>query len=162
MSEHLYDEDTLLWSEQQAALLRRLAAGEAVNAAVDWENVAEEIEAMGRSELAACRSLLGQAMLHMLNLHAEPDSLAADHWQREVAAFLDQARDVFTPSMRQRLDIQRIYARQQEQQKLDRLRVKDARLVRASPETCPYTLDDLLDENADQAELIARLGRPGP
>lgn len=158
MGERLYDDDPLLWSEQQAALLRRLAAGEAVNAFVDWENVAEEIEAMGRSELAACRSLLGQAMLHMLKLHAEPDSPAVDHWWREVAVFLDQARDVFTASMRQRLDLQRIYERQQEQQRLDRFRFKDARAVPASPEVCPYALDELLDENASQAELVARLG----
>jgi hypothetical protein len=46
----LYD-DVLLWSERQAALLRRMAAGERVNDQVDWENVAEEIEDVGRSSL---------------------------------------------------------------------------------------------------------------
>jgi hypothetical protein len=59
----LYDDDLLLWSERQAALLRRMAAGERVNDQVDWENVAEEIEDVGRSSLRACRSQLLQALL---------------------------------------------------------------------------------------------------
>ena len=36
-----YDTDILLWSEHQAALLRRAGAGERVNDQVDWENVAK-------------------------------------------------------------------------------------------------------------------------
>ena len=40
----LYGEDIHLWSETQAALLRRLAAGEAVRDQVDWPHVVEEIE----------------------------------------------------------------------------------------------------------------------
>ena len=39
----LSDTDTALWSDQQAALLRRLAAGEWVNDQVDWENVIERM-----------------------------------------------------------------------------------------------------------------------
>ena len=46
----LYKDDILLWSEQQAELLRRLAAGEHVNAQVDWENVVEEIESVGSEQ----------------------------------------------------------------------------------------------------------------
>jgi len=33
-----YDTDIFVWSERQAALLRRLANGERVNDAVDWPN----------------------------------------------------------------------------------------------------------------------------
>ena len=44
----LYDEDIVLWSEQQADLLRRHAAGERANSAdLDWENIVEEIESVG-------------------------------------------------------------------------------------------------------------------
>ena len=43
----LYGDDILLWSERQAELLRRRAAGELVNdAEIDWPNVAEEIESV--------------------------------------------------------------------------------------------------------------------
>ncbi|HJS84839.1 MAG TPA: DUF29 family protein, partial [Acetobacteraceae bacterium] len=70
----LYEQDALAWSEQQAALLRRLAAGGAVNAAVDWPHVIEEVQDVGLSELRACQSLLRQAMMHLLRLHAWPSS----------------------------------------------------------------------------------------
>ena len=52
-----YDSDILIWSERQADLLRRRAAGELVNdAALDWPNIAEEIEDVGRSQLNAVES----------------------------------------------------------------------------------------------------------
>jgi hypothetical protein len=54
----LYDTDILLWSERQAELLRRSAAGERVNdGELDWPNIVEEIADVGRSELRSCRSL---------------------------------------------------------------------------------------------------------
>ncbi len=49
----VYDTDILVWSEDQAALLRRLAAGERVNDQVDWTNVIEEIESVGSEQLHA-------------------------------------------------------------------------------------------------------------
>ena len=45
-----YDNDILLWGERQGALLRRRAAGELVNEReFDWQNIAEEVESLGRS-----------------------------------------------------------------------------------------------------------------
>jgi hypothetical protein len=61
-----YESDILLWSERQAQLLRRLAAGERVNDLVDWENVIEEVESVGSEQLHAVESLLLQALVHML------------------------------------------------------------------------------------------------
>jgi Domain of unknown function DUF29 len=48
------------------ALLRRLAADERVNDQIDWEYVAEEVESVGRNQLAAVRSLRMQALVHTL------------------------------------------------------------------------------------------------
>lgn len=70
MPDDLYDRDVLIWSEQQAELLRRLAAGERVNDALDWPNLIEEVESVGRLELHACQSLLRQALVHLLKCHA--------------------------------------------------------------------------------------------
>ena len=96
----LYDSDALAWSEQQADLLRRLASGERLNEAVDWANVIEEVEDLGQSLLRACRSLLQQAMVHLLKLHAWLSSQSAEHWRIEAAVFLDDAELRFAPSMR--------------------------------------------------------------
>jgi hypothetical protein len=67
-----YDADILIWSEHQAELLRRVAAGEPLNEPPDWANIIEELEDVGRSELRSCRSLLRQALRHMLKAEAWP------------------------------------------------------------------------------------------
>ena len=58
-----------------------MAAGERLNEAVDWANVIEEVRDVGLSELRTCQSLLQQAMVHLLELHAMPDARAAAHWR---------------------------------------------------------------------------------
>jgi hypothetical protein len=154
MADGLYDADVLAWSEHQAALLRRLARGERLNESIDWAHVIEEVQDVGLSELRACRSLLRQAMVHLLKLHLEPDSQAASHWMGEVARFLADARDAFAPSMRQRIDLPDLYA-----DVLYRLRVSSGGQVDLRlPETCPFVLDDLLAREPDIAPLVATLG----
>lgn len=105
----LYDTDILTWSERQAALLRRLAAGERVNEDLDWANVIEEVESVGRSDLHAVESLLTQALLHELMARAWPDAPAVPLWRAEARLFREQAADRFTESMRHRLAVTRIY-----------------------------------------------------
>jgi hypothetical protein len=49
----LYEADIAAWAEQQANALRRRAANE-----IDWENVAEEIESLARSDRRKIRDPL--------------------------------------------------------------------------------------------------------
>ena len=99
----LYDDDILIWSEHQAELLRRVAAGEPLNEPPDWANIIEELEDVGRSELRSCRSLLRQALRHMLKAEAWPLSRDAPTCRADAIDFRRQARDAFTPSMRQKM-----------------------------------------------------------
>ena len=102
MASDLYEHDIATWSEQQSDLLRRMARGERVNG-VDWENVAEEIESVGRSEVRAVESLLGVALLHVLKLVHWPGHPAGLAWRGEVANLLLQARRRYEPSMARRI-----------------------------------------------------------
>src|SRR5258705_332338 len=106
----LYDDDILLWSEQQAAAIRRLGrnARELPNE-LDIENVAEEIEGVGRSELAAVESYLELIFVHLIRLVVEPDSTSVRHWRGEIAAFHANARRRYSPSMRQRIDVNALW-----------------------------------------------------
>ena len=57
----LYDEDFVRWTEEQAAALRRarsLAARSTgrSNLRLDWENLAEKIESLGKSDRRELRS----------------------------------------------------------------------------------------------------------
>ena len=139
-----YEADILQWSEHQAALLRRRAAGELLNEAeLDWPNIAEEIEAVGSEQLHAVTSLLTQAILHMLKAEAWPLSGEVPHWQAEARRFRGDAADRFAPSMRQKIDMAKVYRRA--------LRAMpetiDGQGPLPVPEVCPVTLDDLLAED---------------
>ena len=155
MPDDLYERDVLTWSEQQATLLRRLAAGERVNDAVDWQNVIEELEDVGVSQLRACRSFLRLALIHFIKLHAWPASRSAGHWTREIKAFLNAARDHFTPAMRNRVDLAALYA--DALYELDGEQ-DDSGVSRPWPRACPLLLDDMLARHPDVASLTARFG----
>jgi hypothetical protein len=63
----LYDEDFFLWSKSQAEALRA-AARNATNQAIDWQNVAEEIESLGRSDKRELSSQMRRIIEHLLKL----------------------------------------------------------------------------------------------
>jgi hypothetical protein len=136
-----YDIDIVLWSERQGELLRRIARGERVNDAdLDWPNIAEEIESVGREQLHAVESLLRQALVHMLKAEAWPNSRDAPTWQADAIGFRADAASRYAPSMRQRIDLGRIYR--------VALRSLPTSLDGQPPlpvaQDCPYTLDELL------------------
>ena len=139
-----YDTDILTWSERQGELLRRRAAGELVNdAELDWPNIAEEIESVGREQLHAVESLLLRALLHMLKAEAWPHSRDAPTWRAEAIRFRGQAANRYTASMRQRLDLDRIF-----RQALRALPASiDGQEPLPVPQGCPVTLDHLLSDD---------------
>jgi Domain of unknown function DUF29 len=63
----LYDQDFLAWTEQQAALLR---AGRLDQ--LDLDNLAEELDTMGRSEWSELENRLEVLLMHMLKWDYQP------------------------------------------------------------------------------------------
>jgi hypothetical protein len=142
MPNDLYDRDILIWAEQQADLLRRLERGERVNG-VDWVHVVEEIEDVGLSELNAVQSHLRLMLVHLLKVRGWPDSLSRSHWRGEIVSFQQNAVQRFAPSMRQRINLARLYS-----DALEQLEGADYDGVapRPWPSNCPFTLDQLLND----------------
>jgi hypothetical protein len=138
MPNDLYERDVLAWSQHQADLLRRLGRGERVND-VDWANVAEEIEDVGRSELHSVESFLNLIILHLLKLHLWPNSDTCGHWRSEIVAFQQNAKRRFSPSMKQKIDIGTLFV-----DAVDQLRAGDPGLQLVAEN--PFTLDQLLQE----------------
>jgi hypothetical protein len=136
----VYDDDIALWSEQQGALLRRLARGEKVNGQVDWKNVAAEIETIGRNRRRACETHLIQAILQGLKVRAWPNSFAVPHWEAKARREREDAGNAYTASMRPRMNVRLLY-----QKALNEMPTTIAgELPQPVPETCPFTLDELL------------------
>lgn len=140
----LYDRDLLAWSEEQAAALRKLAARADLPNALDLENIIDEVETLGRSELAAFQSNLRNALEHILKGVCDPGCLSVPAWDAETDAFLSEARSHYTPSMRQKIDLQSVW--------LDAFRrahkalaVFGRKIPPGLPREIPFTLDELLD-----------------
>jgi hypothetical protein len=153
----LYDDDILLWSEQQAAAIRKLGAtARNLPNELDIENVAEEIESVGRSELAAVQSYIRQIFLHLMKLAGKADSQAADHWRIEIAGFHSDMMDRYAPSMRQRIDIEKLWRAVRDQLMLTEDSAQ-RQLIAGLPARCPFSLDDLIAERIDSAALSERL-----
>jgi hypothetical protein len=101
----LYDSDTVAWAAQQGALLRRVAAGEPLNVAPDWSNIAEEIETLGRTQGRELASRIAVILEHLIKLQASPAMEPRAAWRatvrrerREIEGLLADA-----PSLRGRV-----------------------------------------------------------
>ena len=68
MTTTTYDADFYQWTQQQADLLRQGALS-----ALDTENLAEEIESMGKSGQRAVESDLRDILLHLLKWRYQPE-----------------------------------------------------------------------------------------
>jgi len=91
----MYDQDLVLWSEEQARALRA-AANAGWNAPIDWEHVAEEIESLGKSDRRALASRIAIVIEHLLKLEASPSRMPTRGWKDSV--------------LRARRDIERLLA----------------------------------------------------
>ena len=139
-----YDTDIVEWSERQSERLRLHAAAQRSNIdQIDWANIIEEIESVGNEQRFAFQSNLVQAFIHMLKAEAWPLSREVSHWQAEARVFRANAADRFTPSMRQRIDLAKLYRRA--------LRglpeTIDGELPLALQPTCQVSLDELISED---------------
>ena len=75
----LYDRDFWAWTQEQAGALRRRDFG-----AIDWDNVIEEVESLGREQKSAWKSYCANVVSHLLKIEHSPAKGSIDHWREEV------------------------------------------------------------------------------
>jgi hypothetical protein len=135
----LYHKDFHAWANEQAALLR---SGDV--AAADIENIAEEIEGMGRTEKRELVNRLVVLLLHLLKWQFQPSlrgnsgRLSVEEQRYRLADHLDD-----NPSLKAKLD----------QAIRDAYRLalieaeKETGLARSVfPATCPWSFQQTMDE----------------
>jgi Domain of unknown function DUF29 len=108
---NLYDQDLVLWSEEQARALRT-AAGAGWNAPIDWENVAEEIESLGKSERRALASHIAVVIEHLLKLQASPAAEPSRGWRDTIRRTRQKIEEVLEESPSLRHEVAGLVARQ--------------------------------------------------
>ena len=135
-----YEDDLYAWTQEQAALLRaRQYDG------LDWENLAEEIAAVGGSDRRKLESRLCVILLHLLKWQAQP-ALRGASWRKTLRTQRREIRKLLkqSPSLRRHVPalIRDAYGDA----------VKDAvdetgLPAGKFPDVCPYTPDAVLDED---------------
>lgn len=94
-----YDEDFARWAFEQAAALR-----EGRLKALDIENIAEELETLGRGEFSALKSALAVIVTHMLKWDHQPERRSRS-WAISIRVQRDHAEEQLkeNPSLKPRL-----------------------------------------------------------
>jgi len=134
----LYDSDIALWAEQQAKLLRRRASNE-----LDWQNVAEEIEDVGKSEQREIESRLAVLCTHLLRWRFQPKPRS-----RSWAGSITEARNQIARVIRNSPSLQNHPARLLAEAYADGRRVAAAETgLQKLPAQCPWPVEQMLDHD---------------
>lgn len=141
MKSPMYDKDFLLWTEQQAAVLRTGHLS-----ALDKEGLLEELEDMGNERKEALQSLIRNILAHLLKLEFSQASDPRAGWVDEISEFRAQAETKLddTPSLKHYADALHQKAWPQARKMVEksfRFYQEKAKL----PTDCPYTLENVLD-----------------
>jgi hypothetical protein len=135
-----YEDDLFAWTQEQAALLRAHAVD-----AIDWENLAEEIESMGRSDRRELKSRLRVVLLHLLKWQAQP-KLRSRSWRKTLLNQRVEIRDLLqqSPSLRREVpDLMRDAYVDAVKEAVGETGLR----ADSFPSTCPYFAEDVLDED---------------
>jgi hypothetical protein len=136
----LYEIDDSLWLEETIELLKARRFD-----TLDLENLIEELEDLGSEKKFRVASFLQQIIRHALLLQfwTKEREYNQSHWESELVNFQDQLNTYLTASLRKYLE-----------QEFDNIYQKALRYARKKtnnqvhfPNTCPYSLDELLDPN---------------
>lgn len=154
-----YDDDIFAWSQEQAAVLRGLNARRDLPNQLDLEHVAEEIEDVGKSELAAARSFARLIFIHLIKIVSIPEAQPAAAWRKEIRVFHVDFLERFSPAMAQKFAVEEIWHTALLQTEADFTTHGD-QIASSLPATCPFILEDLLSKPIDVESLLRRIAEP--
>ena len=153
----LYVDDIYAWTQQQAEVLRRLAETRRdLPNELDLENVAEEIEDAGKSELHRIEGFVRLILLHLVKAASVRDARAADHWRKEVKIWRIDLRKDLTASMRAKIDLDAAWEVAATKAEIDLATAGD-QVIPGLPGRCPFAVDDLAGEPFDFDEAVERV-----
>ena len=92
-----YDDDFYAWTQYQAEVLRSLKTRDN---RFDRENLAEEIETVGRNERDAVRSQVRRVLEHLLKLAHSPASDPRYGWRGSIMEARAELEDKLSPTLR--------------------------------------------------------------
>jgi hypothetical protein len=141
----LYETDFYAWTRQQARELRRLKELR-LNAELDLDHVAEEIEDLGSTVRKSVRSQVCRVLEHFLKLSFSPSTNPRRGWRLSIVEARRELKDDLTGTLRRdtRAQLDRLYAEARRMAVLSLEEYAEEEAARLLPEKNPWTLDDVL------------------
>lgn len=151
----LYERDFYAWTQDQARRLRALRG----HNSIDVDHLAEEIEALGRSERRGFRRNLMRALQHIIQATVAISDEPRRKWLGEVRDHLVDARTLLadSPRLAGEVHLAGVWA--------DAVREANAKLrLHGDPEfpagiACPFRIDALTQSDFDPEAAVATLTR---
>ena len=133
-----YEADFHAWTKDQAARLRDLRPN-----SIDWENVAEEIESLGRSEKREIESRMGVLLVHLLKWAHQPERRKLG-WRATITEQRRKLARAVEESPSLGAYPETVLADEYE---VARARAADETDLpeETFPVTCPFTIEEVLD-----------------
>jgi len=133
-----YEKDFCAWAFRSAELLRNKQFGE-----IDIENIAEEIESMGKSARRELTNRLAVLFAHLLKWKFQPER-RGNSWKNSIEEQRDEIIELIedSPSLKYELNdkLERAYKRGVLIASTETEMPKEM-----FPENCPFTLEDCLN-----------------
>ncbi len=107
----LYDKDFVRWTEAQAAALRD-AGALGTNLPLDWENLAEEIDSLGRSRSRELGSRIAVVIERLIKLETSPAADPRPGWIDTIGRERRDIEDLLNDSPSPRAGVASMIARQ--------------------------------------------------
>lgn len=135
-----YDRDYYAWTVAQGRLLRELRPAD-----VDWENLAEEIESLGRSDKYKIARNLNVIILHLLKWRHQPGKRKGG-WKSSTIEHRSRVNQLVSESPSLRRYPGEILASEYHIARLKAV-AETGLPERAFPKDCPFTIEQVLDPN---------------
>lgn len=137
-NEPTYDRDFYAWTQEQARLLREGRLGE-----LDLDNLAEEIECMGRQERREMRNRLALLLLHLLKWQGQP-SHRTPSWRHSIREQREQIVQLLQDSPSLKPVMEQVFVEAYGRGRRDAADETGLPL-KTFPAEAPFTLDQALD-----------------
>jgi hypothetical protein len=140
-----YEDDFYAWTQHQAEVLRSLQVSDN---RFDREHVAEEIEDLGKSERDTVRSQIRRIIEHLLKLAHSPADPPRFDWMETIDDARQTLSDKISPTLRGDAEavLDKLYAEARRRAARGLRRYGEADAAEALPNSCPYSLDEICQE----------------
>src|SRR5260221_5029398 len=141
-----YDDDFYAWTQYQADVLRSMRTRDN---RFDRENVAEEIETVGRNERDAVRSQVRRILEHFLKLAYSPAGDPRHGWRGSIIDARAELDDKLSPTLRHDISgiLGKLYAAARNKVASDLQDHSEQDAAASLPAECPYTVDQILTDD---------------